>query len=985
MKHTHLINPLRTTFNHLALALAVAAGLGLTNTQAAINVTATGSGVQAFSTTPAITEWSTLSWTGTAGNITDSAGMDAAVQLLTAAGINAALTSSGSSPPSANVLVRHNNPLLLLTSRPTTAGAINGCLLLAKLQNTSGGGIDNLEISYDFGKPATGVEELAGLRCYYSLTGLAGSWTAIPEFCTDIPGPLSAVVALTSTWADATPMYVLWADDNSAAAGDTYTIDNVSFGMAGTGADIKSFGLPGYPGIFNVNGTDIAIGNIPIETSLTTLAPSFTLSYGATCDRVSGGPTTYDFTSPVAYTVTPAVGTAKVYIVEIVHGPPILNISTISTPGPQGITQGILINATVGTGNIGRLVGETMTYWGSGGFSVPVILNENTLIIDSGGGNTMNAIGPISGNGIVRLQDGGANPIRIQGSTGNTYTGTTVIAATGNISLEKTSGDALNGAITVNGASSLVWVASNQINDASDVTLVNSGGFLNLNGNTDTINELYLVTGTQVQTGAGGILKVARLFINGIQQDEVAYIAGDGYVTGSGYIEVGASGPPIIETVPAVPATPAPADLATTVHPAFLPKLDWADCSGATNYDVYLVLATDPDPVPGTTPVTANVLLSEYTVSPQVLSLTDYKWMVVAKNGVGPTVGPLWTFTTVDRRDISNATTPAESGNPSGGVHIDQVVGAGEIARLVGTTQTFWTEGFTNSINLNGNTFYIDSGGNENRVANGAIFGTGVVVYRSTGPPPGRVVGGGTGNTYTGPTTVSGIVTLNKTAGEALCSGPITLDENWSLLVWAASDQIHDASDLTLTTASAMLNLAGFSDTIASLNLAAGTSVETGSSTGGVLTVGSLTVNGTVMDPGTYTASNSTFVFGLGSVVVSGGTGSPFDTWAATYAGGGTPGEDYNNDGVSNGVAYFMGMNGLATNPSVETAGSVRTVTWSHVGVVTSFEVQVSDNLSDWSPADPGDVVATDPPTGQVVYTFPGTLAKQFCRLVVTP
>ena len=77
-----------------------------------------------------------------------------------------------------------------------------------------------------------------------------------------------------------------------------------------------------------------------------------------------------------------------------------------------------------------------------------------------------------------------AGPIRSASKAvlGNTYTGTTVVTASGNISLEKSSGNALCGTITVNGTSSLVWTAIDQIEDTSDVTLVNSGGFLNING-----------------------------------------------------------------------------------------------------------------------------------------------------------------------------------------------------------------------------------------------------------------------------------------------------------------------------------------------------------------------------------------------------------------------------------------------------------------------------------------------------------------------
>ncbi len=105
---------------------------------------------------------------------------------------------------------------------------------------------------------------------------------------------------------------------------------------------------------------------------------------------------------------------------------------------------------------------------------------------------------------------------------------------------------------------------------------------------------------------------------------------------------------------------------------------------------------------------------------------------------------------------------------------------------------------------------------------------------------------------------------------------------------------------------------------------------------------------------------------------------SGYASWATQNAGGGAANEDYNQDGVANGVAYFMGMNGLATNPGVIDGK----VTWPHVGTVASFEVQVSDNLSTWQTATSG-VDLSDP--GKVVFTLPTGAERKFCRLVVTP
>ena len=108
----------------------------------------------------------------------------------------------------------------------------------------------------------------------------------------------------------------------------------------------------------------------------------------------------------------------------------------------------------------------------------------------------------------------------------------------------------------------------------------------------------------------------------------------------------------------------------------------------------------------------------------------------------------------------------------------------------------------------------------------------------------------------------------------------------------------------------------------------------------------------------------------------------PYASWAHDHAGDGAPSDDYNNDGVSNGVAYFMGATGVATNPGV--VGG--TVTWPYLKAVTSFHVQVSDDLVAWENATTG-VDTALPPGGHVTYTLPTGpgITKKFCRLMVVP
>jgi len=548
-----------------------------------------------------------------------------------------------------------------------------------------------------------------------------------------------------------------------------------------------------------------------------------------------------------------------------------------SAPAAVVDVSGIYTNnptATIGASNIANLTGDTsFNFWGSNHCPIPVITNGYLFTLDSGGGNAVNYTGDISGEGGLQVKAYSlTSPTRIGGSVGNTYTGATVVNS-GRVNLEKSTGSALCGSITLNSSSKLLWIAANQISDTSNVTLTSTAS-LDLAGFTDTINELYLVTGNSVQTGAGGVLKVAKLFLNGTQQPDVAYIAGDGFVLGSGYIEVGASGPPVIVSAPDAPATPTPADLAATVHPALLTKLDWSDSALATSYDVYLWLASDTKPV---TPTATDAPLSEYTVSPQVLSLENYKWQVVAKNTLGNTDGPEWTFSTMDRKDISGTLTDT----------LDNIVGAGGTARLIADTTSHWGwETSADNINLNSFQFNIVTGGGNGHVYNGAITGPGSIRFEGRGDAswfPDMQLGGTTANSMANATLVAGRLQLNKTAGVDALAGAITVATTQTVHIQLLkSDQINDAAMIDSTTSGGafVLELGGFTETLAGLTIKTGHSVATG--TGGVLTVTDLTVGGAVMPPGTYTSASG-FVTGSGSVVVPGAT-TPADAATSTVA-----------------------------------------------------------------------------------------------------
>ena len=110
------------------------------------------------------------------------------------------------------------------------------------------------------------------------------------------------------------------------------------------------------------------------------------------------------------------------------------------------------------------------------------------------------------------------------------------------------------------------------------------------------------------------------------------------------------------------------------------------------------------------------------------------------------------------------------------------------------------------------------------------------------------------------------------------------------------------------------------------------------------------------------------------------GTAVPgYTEWAAANAGGGAPGGDFDGDGVSNGVEYFMGAAaGQTANPQ-PVAGKV---TWPHSATAhgATFKVFSSADLSTWTDVTAQAVDAD----GKVEYTLPQGAAKIFLRLEVS-
>jgi hypothetical protein len=142
----------------------------------------------------------------------------------------------------------------------------------------------------------------------------------------------------------------------------------------------------------------------------------------------------------------------------------------------------------------------------------------------------------------------------------------------------------------------------------------------------------------------------------------------------------------------------------------------------------------------------------------------------------------------------------------------------------------------------------------------------------------------------------------------------------------------------------------------------------------------------------TITATYGVSAFQILATTV-GTPASGYASWATANSISANPSEDTNNDGVANGVAYFMNKTGLATNPGIN--GITKQVTWPNGGKINSdqygiqFVVQTSSDLQTWT-----DVVGTGPSpdpnlsnqSGSVSYTLTLTdPSPRFVRLKVTP
>jgi len=151
----------------------------------------------------------------------------------------------------------------------------------------------------------------------------------------------------------------------------------------------------------------------------------------------------------------------------------------------------------------------------------------------------------------------------------------------------------------------------------------------------------------------------------------------------------------------------------------------------------------------------------------------------------------------------------------------------------------------------------------------------------------------------------------------------------------------------------------------------------------------SLGVYGSSSSPAPAGNQDDVHFAGPGTVTVTGSIG--YLDWASTYGISDNPHEDSNNDGVQNGIAYFMNNPNRISLPGV---GANNRVTWINGGNIPNTEygtgkqyvIQTSSDLVTWVDVPIEQLDANESgPGGSLSYTLQPHLGKKFCRLVVTP
>jgi hypothetical protein len=312
----------------------------LANTLHAANVGPSGY-TNDFATQPLAADWATFT---VPGGTADAYDLDASVNAAITPNTVTNVTLTAGNPPSPALRGVWSTNGFYLATRP--GGASRYVALMGKFVNLSGTNATEIAISYLFTIAGNPVAEENGLgtHVYYSLSGASNSWINLPTLnntATNGSGVLGTNITL--DWPGGSPLYLLWADDNTSVGNDVANeIDNFSLlitaGTAGplivshTPANGASLplgkpvvleanpigGSPPYRVTFYTNGQLVgSVTSAPYSTNLGVLPLGSYTSYVQATDSTSGTPqqagsTTNGFSvvpNPLAVTLTSPTNT----------------------------------------------------------------------------------------------------------------------------------------------------------------------------------------------------------------------------------------------------------------------------------------------------------------------------------------------------------------------------------------------------------------------------------------------------------------------------------------------------------------------------------------------------------------------------------------------------------------------------------------------------------------------------------------------------
>ncbi len=319
-----------------------------------------------------------------------------------------------------------------------------------------------------------------------------------------LPASGSSTISIVNTGAMAAGTYHLF-DYTGTAFTDTYAYGNLALANP-------------HDGLFNMSLTNNT-GNTSIDLTVTPATQQW---------QKNGTNTNWSqnhWWTESPYAVPNAAGAQALFINNnyLASGDPVFDTAETVTLDINATVGSIVFNNASTAFTIRTTNGSTLTLDGGSGsgssvqiitapntalannvIGVPVNLAGNLAIGVATGTYGLDISGPISGSG-KSLTKTGDGPLTLSGTVANTYSGLTEVTA-GTLNLNKTAGlNALAaGGLQIDSGGTVALLASNQIDDAANVT--NNGAFA-IGTFSETIATLS--GGGTISTGSGGVLTIA--------------------------------------------------------------------------------------------------------------------------------------------------------------------------------------------------------------------------------------------------------------------------------------------------------------------------------------------------------------------------------------------------------------------------------------------------------------------------------------------